>query len=83
MYEIKILPSAQKDLDSLEKNIFERVKTRIVQLKENPRPLGAIKLTAEEGYRIRIGDYRILYRLDDKEQKIYLYRVKHRKEAYR
>ncbi|HCJ66009.1 MAG TPA: hypothetical protein DHV62_01455 [Elusimicrobia bacterium] len=83
MYEIKILPSAQKDLDSLEKNIFERIKTKIIQLKENPRLPGAIKLTAEEGYRIRIGDYRILYRLDDKEQKIYLYRVKHRKEAYR
>jgi mRNA interferase RelE/StbE len=83
VYEIKILPSAQKDLDSLEKNIFERIKTKIIQLKENPRLPGAIKLTAEEGYRIRIGDYRILYRLDDKEQKIYLYRVKHRKEAYR
>ncbi|OGR81864.1 MAG: hypothetical protein A3J74_09315 [Elusimicrobia bacterium RIFCSPHIGHO2_02_FULL_57_9] len=83
MYEIKALPSASRDLEALEKAAFDRIKTRILGLRQEPRPIGIIKLTAEEGYRLRAGDYRILYRIDDKAKIVYLYRIKHRREAYR
>ncbi len=43
---------------------------------------GCLKLMAEEGYRLRSGNYRIIYRINDKEKTVYIYRIKHRKEAY-
>lgn len=83
MYKLKILPAAQKDLDKLHGEIFNKIKNEIMPLTDNPRPYGCLKLTNEEGYRIRIGDYRVLYRIDDKTKEVFIYRVKHRKEAYR
>ena len=83
MHEISIIPSARKDLDDLDKEVFIQIKNKIISLASNPRPSGSLKLTAEEGYRIRSGNYRILYRIDDKNNIIYVYRVKHRKESYR
>jgi mRNA interferase RelE/StbE len=83
VYRINIIPSARKDLDLLDEKIFTQIKNRIISLASNPRPSGSLKLTAEEGYRIRSGNYRILYRVDDKNKMIYVYRVKHRKESYR
>lgn len=83
MYVLRLLPQAQKDLDRLQEKIFSRIKNEILSLKDNPRSRGAIKLTDEEGYRIRIGDYRILYRIGDKSKEIFIYRIKHRKEVYR
>jgi mRNA interferase RelE/StbE len=83
MYKLKIIPQAQKDLDTLPAKIFNRIKSAILNLSEDPRPYGAIKLTGQEGYRIREGDYRILYRIDDSSKEIYIYRLKHRKEVYR
>ena len=83
MYKIKIIPHAQKDLDQLEHRFFAKIKNEIIHLSKNPRPYGAIKLTNEEGYRIRIEDYRVLYRINDKTKEIFVYRIKHRKEAYR
>jgi len=77
-----LLPQAQKDLDSFRGKIFQQIKEKILSLSKNPRPSGCLKLTAEEGYRLRSGDYRIIYRVDDKEKIVYLYRIKHRKEAY-
>ena len=83
MHEISIIPSARKDLDDLDKKVFIQIKNKIISLASNPRPSGSLKLTAEEGYRIRSGNYRILYRIDDKNNIIYVYRIKHRKESYR
>jgi mRNA interferase RelE/StbE len=83
MYKIQIIPSAIKDLDQLDDKFFSQIKDKILSLSSNPRPPNTLKLTAEEGYRIRSGDYRILYRIDDKNKVIYIYRVKHRKDAYR
>ena len=83
MYKIKIIPNAQKDLDKLQDKTFNKIKSEIINLSKNPRPYGAIKLTNEEGYRIRIEDYRVLYRINDKIKEIFIYRIKHRKEAYR
>ena len=77
-----LLPQAQKDLDNFRGKIFQQIKEKILDLSKNPRPSGCLKLTAEEGYRLRSGNYRIIYRVDDKEKIVYFYRIKHRKEAY-
>lgn len=83
MYKLEVIPSAQKDLDNLERKFFEQIKNKISSLSSCPRPPNCLKLTAEEGYRIKSGDFRILYRIDDKNKIIYVYRIKHRKESYR
>ena len=83
MYKIEIISAARKDLDSLENKIFLQIKEKILLIADNPRQPGSLKLTGEEGYRLRSGNYRILYRIDDKNRMIYIYRIKHRKEVYR
>jgi len=82
VYKILVLPPAQKDLDKLEIAVFARILKTISALSENARPAGCLKLTDEDGYRLRIGDYRILYRIDDALSQVYIYRIKHRKDAY-
>jgi len=82
VHELFVLRPAQKDLDGLEASVFRRILKNIRALDKNPRPPGCLKLTGDDGYRIRIGDYRILYRIDDASKRIFIYRVKHRKDAY-
>lgn len=82
MYKILLLPQAQKDLDHFKGKIFKQLHDRIVSLRKNLRPPGCLKLSKEEGYRLRSGNYLIIYRIDDKGKKIYIYRVKLRKDAY-
>lgn len=82
MYKILLLPQAQKDLDEYRGKTFDLIIKKIIALKKNPRPPGCLKLTAEQGYRIRSENYRIIYRIDDKKKEIFIYRIKHRKEAY-
>ncbi|MBF0477847.1 MAG: type II toxin-antitoxin system RelE/ParE family toxin [Candidatus Omnitrophica bacterium] len=81
-YQIKVIHQAEKDLDALDSRYFEPVKKKIISLVETPRPFGCQKLTNEDGYRIRSGDFWILYRIDDKAKEVIVYRIKHRKEAY-
>lgn len=82
-YNIFILPSAQKDGDRLERQIYQRCRKAILQLEKEARPANCKKLVGEDGYRLRVGDYRILYRVDNKVKRIYVYRIKHRSDAYR
>lgn len=82
MYEILLLAAAQKDLDKLEAKTFGRILGRIRALHDDARPAGCLKLTDENGYRIRVGDFRILYRIDDTARRVFIYRIKHRKDAY-
>jgi len=83
VYKTYIIPSARRGLDRLDKKSFAQIRKKIISLASNPRPPGCLKLTAEEGYRVRSGDYRILYRVDDRNKMVYIYRIKHRKESYR
>lgn len=83
MPEVRLLPSATRDLDRLDRRIFERIQRALRKLAVTPHPPGTLKLTNEEGYRLRIGDYRVLYRIDAPSRIVYVYRVKHRREAYR
>jgi mRNA interferase RelE/StbE len=82
-YSLKIISRCERDLDAVEGHDFEAIKKRILSLSDNPRPFGCKKMTADEGYRIRCGDYRVLYRIDEREKTVIVYRVKHRREAYR
>ena len=83
-YEIIIKPSAEKGLDRLPRSARKRIVEALEKLRANPRPPGAIKLAGEENaWRIRIGDYRILYEIHDKELVVLVVRVAHRKDAYR
>jgi mRNA interferase RelE/StbE len=82
VHKIFLLPSAQKDLNSFKGKTFSQIMDKILSLSENPRPAGCVKLSAENGYRIRSGNYRIIYRIDDKKKEVFIYRIKHRKEAY-
>jgi mRNA interferase RelE/StbE len=82
VYEIFILPPAEKDLDGLEASAFERVLKKMRALASDARPHGCLKLTTEEGYRVRVGDYRVLYRIDDASKRVYIYRIRDRKDVY-
>lgn len=82
-YCVKVIPKAEKDLDSISDHDFDAIKKKILTLSENPRPFGSKKLTADEGYRLRSGDFRVIYRINDAAKEVIIYRVKHRKEAYR
>ena len=82
-YTVKILPSAQRDLDDLDPHVFGQIAQKLQALAIIPRPHGGLKLTAEEGYRLRVGAYRVLYRVDDHARVVFVYRVKHRRDAYR
>jgi mRNA interferase RelE/StbE len=68
VYKVYILPQAIKDLNQLDKKFLTQIRTKINNLSTNPRLLGCLKLTKEEGYRIRSGYFRILYRIDDKKK---------------
>ena len=65
------------------REVHQRIIKRLLTLKANPRPSGAKKLGGGERYRIRVGDYRVLYTIDDVLQKIEVSAVGHRREVYR
>ncbi|MEG4021394.1 type II toxin-antitoxin system RelE/ParE family toxin [Microcoleus sp. S13C4] len=83
-YTIIIPKAVQKQLDALPDDVYERIAVKVQQLAENPRPDGVVKLKGSENeYRIRIGDYRVRYEIEDQELRILLLQCKHRKEVYR
>jgi len=82
-YAAEIKRSAEKEMDRLPDKIHQRISDRILALETNPRPPGAKKLQGEDGYRFRVGDYRVLYTIDDQTRRIFVYSVAHRREAYR
>ena len=83
-YEIIITKSIQKKLDNLPNNIQERVYDKISQLAEEPRPDGVVKLKGYDNeYRIRIGDYRLVYEIQDEQLIVLLVQCKHRRDVYK
>ena len=82
-YTVLLKRSAEKELDSLPEITHDRIIDRLLSLQENPRPNNAKKLRGRDGYRIRAGDYRILYAVDDSARKIEVYSIGHRKDIYR
>ena len=82
-YKITIKKSAAKELQEIPKRNLQKIVKRIQSLSENPRPSGSQKLSAQEKYRVRQGDYRIVYSIDDKELVIDIVKIGHRREVYR
>ena len=83
MYRIDLSRRAEKDLDGLPPRGAARVIAAIRGLAADPRPSGAGKLVTVEGYRQRVGVDRIIYAVDDAARLVTVYRVRHRREAYR
>ena len=85
MYGISINPSALKELSKLPKAVVKKTEKAISALAENPRPDGVKKLKGSDDdlYRIRVGDYRIIYAIEDEIKVIDILRIGHRKDIYR
>jgi mRNA interferase RelE/StbE len=83
-YNIIISKSVQKQIDILPKQLRERISEKVSILSQEPRPAGVIKLKGYANeYRLRVGDYRVRYEIDDSNQTIILLQCKHRREVYR
>lgn len=82
-YELKFKPSVTKDLRGLPAIDIRRILERIEALRDDPRPVGCTKLTAQDQYRVRQGPYRILYSIMDQELVIEVVKVGHRRDIYR
>ena len=81
-YEVFILPRAQKELANLPKQNYARVRDLISTLAGNPRPTGCKKLMGREGWRVRSGDYRVIYEIDDRNKRVIVLDVGHRRDIY-
>ncbi|MEW6660270.1 MAG: type II toxin-antitoxin system RelE/ParE family toxin [Thermodesulfobacteriota bacterium] len=82
-HTISILRRAQKELAQLPSRAYEQVRDVIRDLAHNPRPPGCIKLTARPGWRLRVGDYRLIYEINDKKQSVLILHIGHRRDIYR
>ena len=84
MYQVLIEKKAEKDLKDLPSDFFRLIIKHILVLKQNPRPSGCRKIIGSENdWRIRVGSYRIVYEIQDKEKIVKICLVKHRKDVYR
>ncbi|MFO7524818.1 MAG: type II toxin-antitoxin system RelE/ParE family toxin [Ignavibacteriaceae bacterium] len=82
-YSIEFKKSAVKELNELDNTVIKKIVSKIKSLANNPRAPGCIKLTSEERYRLRIGNYRILYEIIDERLVIYIVKVAHRRDVYK
>ncbi len=82
-YEVYLERAAEQDLKRLSAINFKRIIPRIQALTENPRPVGCRKISGSKNdWRIRVGDYRVIYEVEDEKKIVRVMRVKHRREAY-
>ena len=83
-YSLHIRPAARRQIKKLDRSMQARIIRRLEQLAEDPRPPGTTKLTAQDNlFRIREGDYRIIYQIQDKALIVLIAKVAHRADAYR
>ncbi|MFZ3339978.1 MAG: type II toxin-antitoxin system RelE/ParE family toxin [Terriglobales bacterium] len=82
-YSLEIKPSAQRELDALDNAVFARIDRKILALADNPRPPGCKKLRGyKDQWRVRVGDWRAVYLIDDEAKLVTITRVAHRREVY-
>jgi mRNA interferase RelE/StbE len=82
-YEILLKRSAERELATLPGNVHDRIVERINHLGTVPRPHGSARLRGHDGYRIRVGDYRVLYVVEDARRRVVIVAVGHRRDVYR
>lgn len=82
-YTVHLERRAERELRRLPPEVIRRIDAMIYQLANNPRPDGVVKLSGQmdSGWRVRVGDYRILYRIEGR--RVDIYRIRHRRDAYR
>jgi len=82
-YEVKLKSSVKKQLKKLDKKQAARILVKIYLLADDPYPRGVEQLTGQKAYRIRIGDYRVIYEVHNKQLLVQVVRVGHRKDVYK
>jgi len=82
-YRLQIKPSAVKELEAIQLKDRKRVVAKIRRLAKEPRPDGCEKLSGYDKYRLRQGDHRVLYSVDDSEQSVTVIKIGHRRDVYR
>ena len=82
-YEVELSEVAKRDLTKLEGRVQDRLRLAFKVLSRNPRPPKSVKLKGRSGYRVRVGDYRIIYEIFDKRVIILIVRIGHRREIYK
>jgi mRNA interferase RelE/StbE len=82
-YRVILPRSVQKELDRLPDDVVKRILARLTQLETDPRPADVKKLKGRDAWRIRVGDYRVIYEIHDRELQILVITVGHRREIYR
>lgn len=82
-FSILFKESVRKDIDAIPVKDLQRIMERISMLAGDPRPPGSEKLSGQERYRIRQGNYRIIYSIQDHELTVWVVKVAHRRELYR
>jgi mRNA interferase RelE/StbE len=83
-YRIEVTKSALKQLKKLDASVSGSIKEALLALAENPRPVGVKKLKGTDNdYRVRVGDYRIVYSIEDDRLLVTVIKVAHRREVYR
>ncbi|MCX6844405.1 MAG: type II toxin-antitoxin system RelE/ParE family toxin [candidate division WOR-3 bacterium] len=84
MYTVLLEAAAERNLRRLDAVVLQRVVAALRGLADNPRPAGCRKLTgSDRDWRVRVGDYRVVYEIDDRNREVRVMRIRHRREAYR
>ena len=82
-YVVHMRSSAERERRRLQGHIRQRINRHLLQLESEPRPSGVEKLVGRpNSWRIRVGDYRILYEVDDTNQRVIIHRIAHRRDVY-
>lgn len=83
-YELRFAKSFDRELRKIDRKLIPLIVEKILDLEKNPRSLHTKKLKGSENeYRLRIGNYRVFYTIDDKTKVVAIFHIAHRKEAYR
>ncbi len=82
-YQVVLAPLATRQIEKLPTNIQQRVRAKLRDLADDPRPSGVKKLKSGTNYRIRVGDYRIIYKIEDDILLVTVVRVGHRRDVYK
>ena len=82
-HAVSILRRAQREVEDLPQDVYRRVAVALRDLADNPCPPGCQKLSARDAWRIRVGDYRVIYEIDDAGRTVLIVHVGHRRDVYR
>jgi mRNA interferase RelE/StbE len=82
-YSVEIVPKAEKEFLKLPSAVRDRIRDKILGFEVNPKPFGSKKLRETNFYRIRIGDYRVVYSVQENSRLVKVLSIAHRKEVYR